>query len=385
MSYERSVDPSVTDFTDRFYSELIAKQAGGLENTLISPLSLFVAMMITWYSTTGQTKNEIGRTLSLSEDTDGYSLLQTVGTRLNNFSSNPKVSLSSYNRLYLFGNTNRNRRISNELHQLLHAGVTKFKPSILPEDAREKINNFIERKTAGMITNMLPPGSIQSSTLMLLVNAMYFKGIWNETFDKSKTSDATFFGLTGSQKTVPMMHRRGAYPLCFMEDTMDQVIKLPFADPKWELVIMLPKENDGLTNSLGGLLEGSLFQNIMGCDFEQQTVDLYLPRFQLGGEKITDALQILHNLGINDLFNSRADFSPLTTTKGLFVTKVVHKAVMKVDEDGAAAAAATTVQLGLRSAFRPHRFRVDHPFLVMIAYNKSLPAFIGHFVEPESN
>ncbi|KAA3677191.1 serpin B [Paragonimus westermani] len=330
MSYERSIDRSVTDFTDRFYSELIAKQAGGLENTLISPLSLFVAMMITWYSTTAQTKNEIGRTLSLSEDTDGSSLLQTVGTRLNNFSPNAKVNLSSYNRLFLFGNTNRNRRTSNELHQLLRAGVTKFKPSILPEDARGKINNFIERKTEGMITNMLPPGSIQSSTLMLLVNAMYFKGIWHETFDKSKTRDEAFFGLTGSQKTVPMMHRRGAYPLCFMEDTMDQVIKIPFADPKWELVIVLPKENDGLTNSLGSLIEGSLFQNIMGCDFEKQTIDLYLPRFQLGGEKNTDAVEILRNLGIRDLFTSRADFSPLTTTRGLFVTKVVHKAIMKV-------------------------------------------------------
>ncbi|KAF5400408.1 hypothetical protein PHET_05984 [Paragonimus heterotremus] len=125
MSYERSIDLSVTDFTDRFYGELIAKQAGGLENTLISPLSLFVAMMITWYSTAGQTKKEIGQTLSLSGDTDGYRLLQTVGTRLNNFSSNPKVTLSSYNRLFLFGNTDRNRRLSNELHQLLHAGVTK--------------------------------------------------------------------------------------------------------------------------------------------------------------------------------------------------------------------------------------------------------------------
>ncbi|KAF5400409.1 hypothetical protein PHET_05985 [Paragonimus heterotremus] len=123
----------------------------------------------------------------------------------------------------------------------------------------------------------------------------------------------------------------------------------------------------------------------MGCDFEDQVADLYLPRFQLGGEKNTDALSILKNLGIRELFTTRADFSPLTTTMGLFVSKVVHKAIMKVDEDGATAAAATTIHLGLRSAFRPFQFRVDHPFLVMIVYNKSLPAFIGHFVEPEGN
>ncbi|KAF7257741.1 hypothetical protein EG68_05634 [Paragonimus skrjabini miyazakii] len=378
MSYERSIDPSVTDFTDRFYGELIAKQAGGLENTLISPLSLFVAMMITWYSTTGQTKKEIGQTLSLFEDTDGYRLLQTVGTKLNNFSANPKVNLSSYNRLFLFGNTDRNRRLSNELHQLLHAGVTKvdFRPSTLPDDARIKINNFIERKTNGMIIDMLPPGSIGATTLMLLVNAMYFKGIWHETFDKSKTRNGIFYGLTGSQTSVPVMHRGGMYSLCFLEDNTDQIIKLPFADLKWELVILLPKEKDGLPKSLNSLLEGSLFQNIMGCDFENMVADLYLPRFQLGGEKNTDAMSILKNLGIKELFTTRADFSPLTTTTGLFVSKV--------DEDGATAAAATTINLGLRSAFRPFQFRVDHPFLVMIVYNKSLPAFLGHFVEPES-
>ncbi|KAF6775005.1 hypothetical protein AHF37_05479 [Paragonimus kellicotti] len=249
MSYQRSVDPSVTDFTDRFYGELIAKQIGGLENTLISPLSLFVAMMITWYSTTGQTKQEIGQTLSLSEDTDDYELLQTVGTRLNNFSANPNVNLSSYNRLFLFGETNRNRKLSKELHQLLHAGVTKFKSSTVPEDAREKINNFIERKTEGMITDMLPPGSIDGGTLILLVNAMYFKAF----------------------------------------------------------------------------------------------------------------------------------------TSSMFLDNLSYFTISQVDEDGATAAAATTINVGSRSAFEPVQFRVDHPFLVMIVYNKSLPAFIGHFVKPEGD
>ncbi|KAF7243356.1 hypothetical protein EG68_09496 [Paragonimus skrjabini miyazakii] len=367
MSYERSMDTSVADFTDRFYGELIAKQAGGLENTLISPLSLFVAMIMTWYSTTGQTKKEIEQTLSLFEGTDDRRLLQAVGTRLNNFPSNPTVNLSSYNRLFLFGSTDRNEQISKELHELLHVAVTKFRPSALPETARRKINNFIERKTGGMIVKMLPLGTIEDSTLMLLVNAMYFKGIWNETFDKSKTRNGTFFGLTGSQTSIPMMHRGGMYSLCFLEDNIDQIIKIPFADPKWELVILLPKEKDGLPNSLDGLLEGSLFQNIMGCDFENMVADLYLPRFHLGGEKNTDALSILKNLGIKELFTTRADFSPL------------------VDEDGATAAAATNMNVGIRSASRPFQFRVDHPFLVMIVYDKSFPAFIGHFVEPETH
>ncbi|KAF7234448.1 hypothetical protein EG68_11498 [Paragonimus skrjabini miyazakii] len=194
MSYERSIDLSVTRFTGRFYGELIAKQAGGLENTLISPMGLFVAMMMT----------------------------------------------------------------------------------------------------------------------------------------KSLTGDVPFYTLTGRQTNVPMMYRNGVCQICSMRNTKDQVIKLPFADPKWELVILLPKARDGLPKSLDDVLNVSLFQNIMGCDFINKTIDLYIPRFKLSGKKYIDASSILQTLGIRELFSTRADFSPFTTTTGVSVSNVFHKAIMKV-------------------------------------------------------
>ncbi|KAF6770168.1 hypothetical protein AHF37_11140 [Paragonimus kellicotti] len=168
-------------------------------------------------------------------------------------------------------------------------------------------------------------------------------------------------------------------------DRLDaQVLKLPFADDRWDLFIILPKGKKDLPKLLQRYAKTVGFSGIISCDFRERTVGLYLPRLVLGATQHVNATKIVQSLGITEMFTKKANFSRLTGSPNVTVSQIIHQSVMKVGEQGGAAPASHEhVKLSKPQPDIPV-FRVDHPFMLMVVYNGTMPVFVGHYVEPEA-
>lgn len=234
------------------------------------------------------------------------------------------------------------------------------------EQARQTINAWVEDQTKERIQDLIPEGVLQSDTQMVLTNAIYFKGQWEDEFPKRSTQDQPFFAPDTEVK-VPLMFRAGGYQ--YAETDTLQLLELPYKGQEMAMVVVLPKERAGLRD-----LEQSLNASDLDAWLEKltpvETVRVYLPKFKLTNEfKLSD---VLPEIGIRDAFReARADFSGMTGTRNLFIDEVVHKAFVEVNEEGTEAAAATGVVIRPTSApiGEPKPipvFRADHPFLFLV-------------------
>jgi serpin B len=215
-----------------------------------------------------------------------------------------------------------------------------------------------------------------------LTNAIYFKAAWMKTFARSATTDQDFTTETG-KVTVPMMSKSTQFRYFEAENGL-QILELPYLGSPISMVVLLPKESDGL-----GGLETSLNADKLESWFTKlgspQTVNLSLPRFKL--EESFQLGATLRELGMARAFGSTADFSGITTSRRLAITNVIHKAFVDVNEEGTEAAAATAVILGRMAAMLPQHppvtFRADHPFLFLIRDSRSGSIlFLGREANP---
>ena len=247
-----------------------------------------------------------------------------------------------------------------------------------PQNATEIINKWVEDHTENMITELIGPGIITPTTRMILTNAVYFKGDWQFPFEKTATKDAVFNIDRGKSKTVPMMNRTETFR--YTENDRLQALELPYGDGKLSMLILLPKEmNDFLT------LENSInYKNINMAisKLHEKKVRVSIPKF-----KISSGLNLsetLIKMGMKDAFTMDADFSGMDGTKTLYLTAVLHKAYVDVNEEGTEAAAASAAVVGVKSSGGvPPYFNANHPFLFFIKENTNQNIlFMGRIVDP---
>ena len=219
------------------------------------------------------------------------------------------------------------------------------------QQARERINAWVAKQTRDRIQNIVPEGLPTPETRLALANALYFKAAWVKPFEKEQTHDGTFHTGPEATVTVPFMHREE--PLAYAEDENVQVVELPYRGHETSMVIVLPRKRDGL-----GALEKNLSATTVRGWLDQlkpRAVALDLPRFRF--TYFTQGLStVLQKLGMKDAFTGRADFSGLTRAEPLFISEVLHKTFIAVDEAGTEAAAATVVMM-LKGAPRANRAR----------------------------
>jgi serpin B len=216
------------------------------------------------------------------------------------------------------------------------------------------INSWVNGQTNNKIPRILD--SIDSSEVMFLVNAIYFKGIWQKQFDKSKTVDAPFYAVDGTTAMVPMMARgKGVQSTATSEYW---AVDLPYGNSAFTMTVVLPHGDfDTFAESFDQTKWNLLVSSLRDSDLE-----VFLPRFRIEWKRgLNDDLQ---QLGMRLAF-SNADFTRMSP-RGLelIITKVLQKTFVDVDEQGTEAAAATMVGIGLTSL--PSAFRADHPFLIVI-------------------
>lgn len=253
-----------------------------------------------------------------------------------------------------------------------------------PEQARETINAWIEDQTENKIEDMIPPGTIDSDTRMVLVNAIYFNGSWLYPFQEYATQEDSFTLLDGTTTTVPMMAQQESFR--YTAGNGFQAIELPYFGGDIAMLIVLPDEGEFAT--MQSRLDGAQFDAIRSA-VSSQDIMLTMPRFEF--ETSLNLRVALTAMGMLDAFDPQnADFSgmfdPAAVAGNLFVTAALHKAFISVDEAGTEAAAATAIVMGITSApiqQEPIMLRLDRPFIYAI-YDQQTGAilFLGQVINP---
>ena len=247
------------------------------------------------------------------------------------------------------------------------------------------INKWVAEKTNDKVTEIVPASAINDLTRLILVNAVYFKGDWLKKFNSDSTQECDFQVSASETVRVKMMYMKAKFYYGVSEQLHCQAIELSYAGDTLSMFVILP---DHTATNLGEVEKNLTSDDLVNVSQKFQMafleVKLWLPKFRLD-EKLSLA-EALSNLGMKDLFlESTADLSGVDGTKELYVSSVLHRAVVDVNEEGTEAAAATAVVMQTRCAIisKQFTFRADHPFLFFIQdkATKSI-LFLGRLVKP---
>ncbi|KAF5400901.1 hypothetical protein PHET_05575 [Paragonimus heterotremus] len=334
----------------------------------------------------GNTRREIASAMTFPESLSECEILTAISDISDGLTNSRNIDVSFANRVYIFKKLQISKWFTYALHNYLEDDLIRLPNNVHYETSRKEVNKWVEEQTHGMTNELLPTRSINQETRMIAVNALYFKGIWKKPFSDSETYEASFHLLDGTKQNIQMMKLKHQFAFHKFRNLNARAIRIPFSHALWEMVFVLPDKRDGLPQLLEQSRRPGVLQSILSSSYQPRKLSLLMPKFTLGLSGSVDAKVILNTMGIRDLFSLRtANLSGITVEEPLAVSNLFHKAVLKVDEKGATAAAATAVVISLRSmSFKPN-FRADHSFMVMLVYNKTVPAFIGHCVEPERN
>ncbi|KAF3703370.1 Leukocyte elastase inhibitor A Serine protease inhibitor EIA Serpin B1a [Channa argus] len=254
------------------------------------------------------------------------------------------------------------------------------------EQARVNINGWVEKQTQGKIKDMLAQGMLDSMARLVLVNAIYFKGKWNKQFNEESTVDGQFRINKNDSKPVKMMCQTSKFPLASIPDVACQILEMPYKGQDLSMIIFLPDEIEDDTTGLEKLEKELTYEKFVEwtdpAKMHHTEVEVKLPRFKM--EAKYDLNEVLKSMGMVDVFDdSKSDFSGMSSTNDLVLSKVIHKAFVEVNEEGTEAAAATAVAITACALIIPATFIADHPFLFFIRHNPTNSVlFAGRYCCP---
>jgi serpin B len=364
-------------FAEGLYCEL--KKSKG--NLFFSPYSISTALAMTYAGARGETKTQMANVMhfDLNQQQFHEGIAQLQG-ELNEAGKKGAFELNVANALWVQEGYKLLKGYLSLLEEQYKAKPHEADFVKATEEARRKINSWVEEKTNGKIKDLIKPGVLSALTRLVLTNAIYFKGKWASQFEKGQTSDAEFT-LVGKEKVkVPLMSQKGNFRYLEREDI--QALELPYTGDALSMLVLLPKKAGEI-----GKLEELLTLDILDkwiADLRKAEVMVYMPRFKMTSEfGLADTLK---KMGMKDAFSlPPADFSGMTGKKDLLISAVIHKAFVDVNEEGTEAAAATGVVMRMEAVpTRPVVFRADHPFLFLIRDTRSgAILFLGRLMNPK--
>lgn len=365
-----------------FALDLYAKLKDQEGNLFFSPFSISTALAMTFAGAAVKTAEEMAEVLHFT--LEERSLHKAFKELMSSLAKSRGYELSIANALWVKEGYRLLKKFlkqveknyGKELHQVSFAD---------PEPTRQRINKWVEDKTKGKITDLIPEGILVPLTRLVLTNAIYFKGDWESQFKENRTHDQPFTLIDRSQTTVPLMHQQGKFLYTVSEHF--QVLEMPYAKERLSMVIFLPLEKGGLPHEERYLTA----EYVTSCleQLRKRKVNVFLPRFKMTSKFMLN--DVLKAMGMKEAFSeATADFTKMTDEKpGLYISAVLHKAYVDVNEEGSEAAAATAVVMMTRSMARPRPvpvFRADHPFVFMIRDRETGSIlFMGRVMNPKAS
>jgi len=370
-----SLSDAINVFNFEMYNELGIDSD---ENVFFSPYSIFTALAMTYEGARGDTAAQMKNVLGF-ELNDEVSLC-SFGRIYNLLNIDAEYTLNTANALW----TQKDYPFLDEYLRFIdnyYMGKATDVDFTNPSEAAEIINSWVEKNTGGKIEDMLSSSDITIGTVLILSNAIYFKGLWLNQFDVEDTVDRDFEITNTEIVQVPTMVLTGSEESFNYGETDDlQILELPYKGDAVSMIIILPKENN--ISSIEQILNNENLATWMDSMYPTD-VDIYLPRFTCKTEY--NLKEMLMAMGMDISFTPGADFSGMNGYGGLFIEKVIHKAFVEVNEEGTEAAAATTVHVMESSIPEPPKvFDADHPFLYLIQHKETgTILFMGKVVDPQ--
>lgn len=357
----------VTDANNQFGFRLLQEMAASSEvNLFFSPYSVSTALAMAYVGSRGPTQRELHRVLGYSPvalTPDRVPSAHAQHVHLLHQPCNSTVRVA--NAAAIKRNYSVRADYLDTLNQSFNAEL--WKVNFPDEASRRNINDWAKNKTEGKIEELIGE-PLPENTKLVLLNAIYFKGLWESPFRVRDTSRGSFFNGGTQRVAVDMMHQEVHGGYAYDAQINADVADLPYVGLDYSMTIVLPKEKTG-ADALRRRLSWRVFQRLLS-ELHETTLRVALPRFKLEGSYRLK--EPLFQLGIEKLFQEqRADLSGISASRDLFVKDVIHKAVVEVDEQGSEAAGATDV-LVVEERFHPTvSFVVNHPFLFFIRNTKT--------------
>ncbi len=356
--------------------EQLAEEDG---NIFFSPYSISTALAMTYAGARGNTEKEMSEVLhfnlSQNELHPAFSKLSSHFAQIQNIGN---IELNIANALWIQKNYNILDNFLNINTKYYNANLFNVDFMKAPDKAIQEINDWVEENTKNKIKDILKKEDLHPLTRLILTNAIYFKGDWEYKFDKELTAELPFRKNKNEKMMIPIMYQKGNFKYSKNDDY--QMLELPYTGKELSMLILLPNEIDGLSK-LEKKLKDNLFTHLNQFA-HQKMVEVYLPKFEFTKRFVLN--KKLETLGMKDAFEGNADFSGITGNKRLFIHNIIHKAYVKVDEQGTEAAAATAVilaEVGYKQSIPI--FKADHPFIFLIRDNETGSIlFIGRIVDP---
>jgi len=365
---------------NRFAFDLYARLKGAEGNLFLSPYSISTALAMTSAGARGETAEQMAQVLFLpASGAAVHAAYGALQNDLNTAGAGGAFELAVANRLW----GQKGYEFLSDFLALVEknygAGLEQVDFAADTEGSRKTINAWVERQTRDKIKDLIKPGVLDAMTRLVLTNAIYFKGKWANEFDKKLTRDEDFFLTPEKKVTAPLMHQTKHFS--YFDGGDFQVLGLPYQGDRLAMVVLLPKAKDGLA-ALEASLSAEKLAEWIG-KMRRREVQVALPRFKTTAEfGLKDTLVVM---GMADAFDpAKADLSGMNGKRDLFISAVVHKAFVDVNEEGTEAAAATAVVTRAGNGGGPPPvFRADHPFLFLIRDTRSgAILFLGRILDP---
>lgn len=361
-------------FAANLYRELAGRSAG---NVFFSPFGLSSVLALLGAGAAGATQDEMSAVLGLPLRDAGLHREFGLLARALDEAAGDRVRWGAANALWPQKGVDLLPDFLRLAGDLYGAPVTPLDFAD-PVASAAAINRWVAARTEERIQDLVGRRDVEPPTRLVLTNAVYFKGDWAEPFDASLTEDSPFRLADGSTAPAPLMTQTGCFP--YHEDDALQAVALPYDGRGFSLLVILPRAPDGLPSLERSLDDDRLAS--LSARLQPGDVQLFLPRFTVTSEFRADAA--LRTLGMPAAFTSEADFSGVTGGRDLFVSAVLHKSFVVVNEAGTEAAAATAVIATLgESPGTPRVFRADRPFLFLVQERRTGSIlFFGRFANP---
>lgn len=368
-------EDGIINSNNLFAIDLLKIISHNQENLFVSPFSIYSALALAYDGAAGETKEEIRRVMNIT--VDDLVFRENFKFLLNKLSSvdSSLIDINYTNALWIQSNLNVKGSYSTQIKNSYKATIRKTNFSSNYINSCNEINNWASEETKGKINEIVSAQNVNQSTKLILTNAIYLSGEWNEKFEKELTRKDIFYNYNSDEDSILFMNRTGFYN--YFENEFLQLIEILYKEEGFSCFVLLPGEDISMNNFINSINLSEINQWMSLT--RPKYVNLFLPKFQ--NESSFELKNCLKQIGINNAFSNSSDFSLISDSLDFQLSSFIHKTLIKIDEEKSEMAAVSAM-IDTDSApqfdLSVKLMKVNRPFFIIISYDK-LILFTGIF------